>query len=104
MSPLLRLSLFLKCASAHQVGLAHQVCFRLQVANKVYGERTRTRRLSFLFVVQVFPTLYLPVMTEANQRVLRPYRMYLPVLPAWWAFRSRMAKLNEFLINYFRCI
>ena len=41
-------------------------------------------------------------MTEANQRVLRPYRMYLPLLPAWWQFRARMAKLNDFLITYFR--
>jgi len=51
---------------------------------------------------RVFPELYLPVMTEANRRVLRPYRMYLPILPAWWQFRARMAKLNDFLITYFR--
>lgn len=51
---------------------------------------------------RVFPALYLPVMEEANQRVLRPYRMYLPLLPAWWQFRSRMTQLNTYLINYFR--
>ena len=50
---------------------------------------------------QVFPSLYIPVMEEANARVLRPYRKYLPT-PAWFAFRSRMAKLNEFLIGFFR--
>jgi hypothetical protein len=33
-------------------------------------------------------------MTEANLRVLQPWRCYLPVLPAWWAFRSRMRRLN----------
>lgn len=53
---------------------------------------------------QVFPQLYLPVMEEANRRVLRPYRSYLPILPEWWRFRSRMAKLNNFLITYFRCV
>mmetsp|Transcript_26506 Transcript_26506/g.67408 ORF Transcript_26506/g.67408 Transcript_26506/m.67408 type:complete len:518 (-) Transcript_26506:88-1641(-) len=51
---------------------------------------------------RVFPALYLPVMEEANKRVLRPYRMYLPLLPAWWQFRSRMARLNDYLITYFR--
>ncbi|KAJ9506750.1 hypothetical protein QJQ45_013291 [Haematococcus lacustris] len=51
---------------------------------------------------RVFPQLYLPVMEEANRRVLRPYRMYLPMLPEFWRFRWRMAELNNFLINYFR--
>ncbi|GFH17720.1 uncharacterized protein HaLaN_14410, partial [Haematococcus lacustris] len=50
---------------------------------------------------RVFPQLYLPVMEEANRRVLRPYRMYLPMLPEFWRFRWRMAELNNFLINYF---
>ncbi|KXZ46282.1 hypothetical protein GPECTOR_45g152 [Gonium pectorale] len=50
---------------------------------------------------RVFPQLYLPVMNEANHRVLRPYRMYLPT-PEWFRFRSRMAKLNSFLIDLFR--
>lgn len=50
---------------------------------------------------KVFPSLYLPVMEEANVRVLRPYRQYLPT-PAWFEFRSRMAKLNKFLVNFFR--
>ena len=33
--------------------------------------------------------------------MLRPYRQYLPT-PAWFLFRSRMAQLNSFLINFFR--
>lgn len=41
-------------------------------------------------------------MTEANNRVLRPYRMWLPVLPAWWQFRSRINRLNNYLITFFR--
>ena len=52
---------------------------------------------------QVFPSLYLPVMEEANLRVLRPYRRFLPI-PEWFRFRSRMAKLNAYLINFFRCV
>ncbi|GLC42904.1 hypothetical protein PLESTB_001812700 [Pleodorina starrii] len=50
---------------------------------------------------RVFPQLYLPVMSEANHRVLRPYRMYLPT-PEWFRFRTRMAKLNQYLIDLFR--
>ena len=42
-------------------------------------------------------------MEEANLRVLRPYRRFLPI-PEWFRFRSRMAKLNAFLINFFRCV
>ena len=53
--------------------------------------------------MQVFPKLYLPVMEEANRRVLRPYRKYFPLLPEWWHFRSRMAALDNFLVNYIRC-
>ncbi|MEW5302059.1 MAG: hypothetical protein WDW36_004869 [Sanguina aurantia] len=50
---------------------------------------------------RVFPALYLPVMEEANLRVLRPHRKFLPT-PSWFQFRSRMAKLNTFLIGYCR--
>jgi hypothetical protein len=32
---------------------------------------------------RVFPQLYLPVMEEANQRVLRPHLKYLPT-PSWF--------------------
>lgn len=51
--------------------------------------------------MQIFPKLYLPVMEEANKRVLLPYRRFLPT-PEWFQFRSRMAQLNTFLINFFR--
>jgi len=50
---------------------------------------------------KVFPSLYLPVMEEANARVLHPYRKYL-LTPAWFQFHTRMGKLNTFLINFFR--
>jgi hypothetical protein len=67
----------------------------------VHGH-THTHTASHLVTLQVFPELYLPVMEEANRRVLMPIRMYLPLLPAWWKFRSRMSKLNTYLINYVR--
>lgn len=50
---------------------------------------------------RVFPTLYLPVMTEGNKRVLRPYRKYVPI-PAWWKFKSNMKALNSYLIGLIR--
>lgn len=50
---------------------------------------------------RVFPKLYLPVMEEAHQRVLRPYRKYLPI-PEWFKFRSRMAQLNSYIIGIIR--
>eukprot|EP00878_Enallax_costatus_P010688 GHUV01011164.1.p1 GENE.GHUV01011164.1~~GHUV01011164.1.p1 ORF type:complete len:444 (+),score=85.72 GHUV01011164.1:334-1665(+) len=50
---------------------------------------------------RVFPQLYLPVMEEGNQRVLRPYRKYLPT-PAWFTFKHKMSQLNSYLINLIR--
>lgn len=50
---------------------------------------------------RVFPQLYLPVMEEANQRVLRPHRKYLPT-PSWFAFRSNVAALNAYLVGLIR--
>jgi hypothetical protein len=35
-------------------------------------------------------------MEEANTRVLRPHRKYLPT-PSWLKFRSNMAALNAYL-------
>lgn len=43
----------------------------------------------------------MPVMNEANLRVLRPYRAYLPT-PEWLRFHTRIAKLNQYLIDLFR--
>ena len=40
-------------------------------------------------------------MEEANLRVLRPYRRFIPS-PEWFHFRSRMGKLNKFLVDFFR--
>lgn len=50
---------------------------------------------------RVFPQLYLPVMEEANARVLRPHRKYVPT-PSWFAFRARMAALNGYLVGLIR--
>lgn len=50
---------------------------------------------------RVFPQLYLPVMEEANKRVLLPYRKWLPT-PAWWSFRSQMRALNGYLVGLIR--
>lgn len=50
---------------------------------------------------QVFPQLYLPVMEEANLRVLAPWREYLPT-PAWWLFNSRMRHLNSYILGLLR--
>jgi hypothetical protein len=49
----------------------------------------------------VFPQLYLPVMEEANVRVLRPHRKYLPT-PSWFRFRRNMAALNAYLVGVIR--
>jgi hypothetical protein len=40
-------------------------------------------------------------MEEANVRVLHPYRKYIPS-KAWFQFNDRMAKLNTFLVDFFR--
>jgi Cytochrome P450 len=53
------------------------------------------------FVRQVFPQLYLPVMEEANVRVLAPWREYLPT-PTWWQFNSRMRSLNSYILGLLR--
>ena len=50
---------------------------------------------------RVFPQLYLPVMEEANRRVLRPHRKYLPT-PDWFRFRARMRALNAYLVGVIR--
>ena len=63
---------------------------RIMLLHRVYAPNANQR----LARVQVFPSIYLPIMTEANLRVLQPWRCYLPVLPAWWAFSSRMRRLN----------
>ena len=44
------------------------------------------QRLAVLQSSQVFPQLYLPLMTEGNLRTLRPWRMYIPT-PSWFRHR-----------------
>jgi len=50
---------------------------------------------------RVFPELYLPIMEEANRRVLRPWRKYLPT-PAWFAFRRRVRALDAYVVGLLR--
>ncbi len=40
-------------------------------------------------------------MEEANHRVFQPWRAMLPT-PAWWAYRSRIAQLNRYLLGIIR--
>lgn len=49
----------------------------------------------------MFPELYLPAMEEANHRVFQPWRAVLPT-PAWWRYRSRIARLNRYLLGIIR--
>lgn len=48
--------------------------------------------------LQVFPELYLPLMTEGNLRTIRRWRMFLPT-PAWWRYRRLLARLDAFLVG-----
>lgn len=40
-------------------------------------------------------------MEESNQRVLQPWRCYMPT-PAWWAFNSRISQLNSYITRILR--
>lgn len=44
---------------------------------------------------RVFPELYLPVMTESNRRVLRPWRKYIPT-STWFDYNSRVKRRATF--------
>ena len=48
--------------------------------------------------LQVFPKLYLPLMTEGNKRSIRRWRMYLPT-PAWFRHRRLMKQLDSYVIG-----
>jgi len=43
-----------------------------------------------------FAKMYLPIVTEGNERVWQPYRMYLPS-PSWFKFRNDVYKLNSYI-------
>lgn len=45
---------------------------------------------------ETFAKLYLPIVEEANLRVWRPERMYLPT-PMWFKHRSDIQKLNDYV-------
>ena len=47
-------------------------------------------------LVQVFPELYLPVMTENNLRVLKPWRAYIPSLTQL-QHRAKVRRLNAYI-------
>lgn len=49
----------------------------------------------------VFPELYLPIMEEANKRVLRPWRMYIPSL-AHAKFTRNVHALDRYIIGVIR--
>ena len=50
---------------------------------------------------EVMPNLYLPIMEECNRRSLEPWRKYLPT-SEWFAHRTRVAMLNEYIVNLIR--
>lgn len=51
---------------------------------------------------RVFPKLYLPIMEECHLRVLQRWREYLPIMPIWWSHRSRIRRLDAFVIDLLR--
>lgn len=46
--------------------------------------------------MQVFPELYLPVMTENNLRVLKPWRSYIPSL-SQLQHKAKVCSLNSYI-------
>ena len=51
--------------------------------------------------LQVFPQLYLPIMTENNKRVMQPWREYLPS-SGWFQHRTRVQRLNSHIVGRIR--
>ena len=47
-------------------------------------------------ILQVFPKLYLPVMTENNLRVLKPWRAYIPSL-SQLQHKAKVRQLNSYI-------
>ena len=47
-------------------------------------------------MLQVFPELYLPVMTENNLRVLKPWRAYIPSL-SQIRHKAKVQQLNSYI-------
>lgn len=47
-------------------------------------------------ILQVFPKLYLPVMTENNLRVLKPWRAYIPSLTQL-QHKAKVRQLNSYI-------
>ena len=47
-------------------------------------------------ILQVFPKLYLPVMTENNLRVLKPWRAYIPSV-SQLQHKAKVRQLNSYI-------
>eukprot|EP00123_Amoebidium_parasiticum_P010284 comp20006_c0_seq1/m.24492 comp20006_c0_seq1/g.24492 ORF comp20006_c0_seq1/g.24492 comp20006_c0_seq1/m.24492 type:complete len:527 (-) comp20006_c0_seq1:146-1726(-) len=47
---------------------------------------------------QVFPDLYLPIVTEANLRVWHPWRKFMPT-PTQFHYRRTVKELNKFMVD-----
>eukprot|EP00124_Ichthyophonus_hoferi_P004612 Ihof_evm2s530 gene=Ihof_evmTU2s530 len=47
---------------------------------------------------QIFPSLYLPLVTEANLRVWEPWRKYMPT-SNWFKYRETLSKLDTYMID-----
>ena len=47
-------------------------------------------------MLQVFPELYLPVMTENNLRVLKPWRAYIPSV-SQLQHKAKVRRLNSYI-------
>eukprot|EP00227_Mantoniella_beaufortii_P001127 CAMPEP_0197614868 /NCGR_PEP_ID=MMETSP1326-20131121/59742_1 /TAXON_ID=1155430 /ORGANISM="Genus nov. species nov., Strain RCC2288" /LENGTH=498 /DNA_ID=CAMNT_0043183745 /DNA_START=501 /DNA_END=1997 /DNA_ORIENTATION=+ len=50
---------------------------------------------------EIFPSLYLPIMEECNQRSLSPWRTYIPS-PEWFEHRRRVSQLDGAIIDIIR--
>ena len=50
---------------------------------------------------RVFPSLYLPIVTEANKRIWQPWREYLPT-PANFSYLKTVSALNTYVSNLIR--
>ena len=52
-------------------------------------------------MIQVFPELYLPVMTENMSRVLKPWRNYIPSVTQL-QHKARVKRLNDYITQLLR--
>ena len=80
---------------------SHQCMYMMTQA---YPDSAHSSRLPVSFhsfaastcILQVFPKLYLPVMTENNLRVLKPWRAYIPSL-SQLQHKAKVRQLNSYI-------